>query len=119
MVVEEFPGPNVWTSRRQLSMCIYGALRTGSRIYIRCDTGGCTKVGALAYITNADALIGTEVIEGYNGPEGGFHRGYRYLESNLFCIYEHIVLNNILKFQKIFCFADQAKGCRIKYVGFR
>lgn len=89
---------------------VHGALRTGCRIYVRCDTGG---------ITNADALIGTEVIEGYNGPEGGFHRGYRYLESNLFCIYEHIVLNNILKFQKIFCFADQAKGCRIKYVGFR
>lgn len=98
---------------------VHGALRTGCRIYVRCDTGGCTKVGALAYITNADALIGTEVIEGYNGPEGGFHRGYRYLESNLFCIYEHIVLNNILKFQKIFCFADQAKGSRIKYVGFR
>lgn len=77
---------------------VRGALRTGCRIYIRCDTGGCTKVGALAYITNADALIGTEVIEGYNGPEGGFHRGYRYrdLGSSLFCIYEHIiVLNNI------------------------
>lgn len=113
MVVEEFPGPNVWTSRRQLSMCMVLWGPDVGSIYV------VTLVGASAYITNADALIGTEVIEGYNGPEGGFHRGYRYLESNLFCIYEHIVLNNILKFQKIFCFADQSKGCRNKYVGFR
>lgn len=54
--------------------------------------------GVLVYIMNVDVFIGIEVIEGYNGFEGGFYWGYWYLESNLFCIYEYIVLNNILKF---------------------
>lgn len=77
---------------------VYGVLRIRCWIYICCDIGGCIKVGVLVYIMNVDVFIGIEVIEGYNGFEGGFYWGYWYLESNLFCIYEYIVLNNILKF---------------------
>lgn len=95
--MEEFPGPNVWASRRDV-LCAWCFEDRMSDLLIDVVTRGVVQRSGLRRTLRMRTthLVGTEVIEGYNGPEGGFHRGYRYrdLGSSLFCIYEHIIVLN-------------------------
>lgn len=66
-VVEDFQRPNVWASRRNvwvMAVC---------RIHRRWDIGDNTMVGQQPSLWMRSHLVGTEDVEGYRKPEGGFH----------------------------------------------